>query len=83
MIFSELAKQNRVIVDKESMTGLEYCNEIITTLCNTKVSSEDAVAFTAVLRELKIPANITSRYVDVNPTSFEIIIPNLQFLKVY
>lgn len=61
MIFSERTKQNRVAVDKESMTGVEFCNEIITTLCNTRISTEDAVAFTAVLRELKIPSNSLSR----------------------
>lgn len=62
MLFSELAKQNRVSVDKESMTGVEFCEEIITTLCNTRIATEDAVAFTGVLRELKIPVNSMTRY---------------------
>lgn len=61
MLFSELSKQNRVSVDKESMTGVEFCEEIVTTLCNTKVATEDAVAFTGILRELKIPSNSMSR----------------------
>lgn len=61
MIFSELSKQNRVAVDKESMTGVEFCSEIITTLCNTTIATEDAVAFTAILRELKMPTNSITR----------------------
>lgn len=61
MLFSELGKQSRVTIDGETMSGPEYCNEIITSLCNTAVSTEDAVAFAAVLRELKISSNSTSR----------------------
>ena len=62
MVFCELGKQIRVVVDTEYMSGLEYCTELITALCNTNVSTEDAVAFTAVLRELKIPPTMLTKY---------------------
>lgn len=62
MLFSELAKQNRVAVDTESMTGAEYCGEIISSLCDTEIAIEDAVAFTAVLRELRIPPTVVHKY---------------------
>lgn len=70
MIFCELGKQSRVVVDTEYMTGMEYCNELIVALCNTNVASEDAVAFTAVLRELKIPATTLTKLVDCYFTDF-------------
>ena len=62
MLFSELSKQSRVTIDGETMSGPEYCNEIISVLCNSTVETEDAVAFAAVLRELKIPSNSISRF---------------------
>ena len=63
MLFSELSKQARVTIDGESMTVTEYTDEIINSLCNTTVASEDAVAFAAMLRDLKIPSNSISRSV--------------------
>ncbi|KAI9555688.1 hypothetical protein GHT06_018203 [Daphnia sinensis] len=63
MIFSELEKQNRVTLDSDSVTGAEYCDGVISSLCNTEIAVDDAVAFTAVLRELKIPATIVHKFV--------------------
>lgn len=63
MLFSELSKQNRVTVDGESMTGQEYSTEVLNSLCNTVIETEDAVAFAAVLRELKIPSATANRFV--------------------
>ncbi len=62
MIFSELAKQNRVNVEEDTLTGEEYCGEIINSLCETEIATDDAVAFTAVLRELKIPPSTVNKY---------------------
>lgn len=62
MLFSELAKQNRVTIDGQTMSGHEYCDEIINALCNTNVASEDSVAFAAMLRELKMPAHSLNRF---------------------
>ena len=45
------------------MTGIQYGDEIISSLCNTVVASEDAVAFAGVLRELKTPASFVSRLI--------------------
>lgn len=45
------------------MTGQEYCTEVMNSLCNTVIETEDAVAFTAVLRELKMPPTTANRYV--------------------
>lgn len=61
MLYSELSKQGRLTVDGESITGVQYCDEIICSLCNTVVSSEDAVAFASILRELKVPPNFVGR----------------------
>ncbi len=69
MVFSELGKQSRVTIDGETMPGPEYCSEIINSLCNTNVATEDAVAFTAMLRELKMPTNSINRL-----ESFELIL---------
>lgn len=63
MIFSELGKQNRVPRDSDSMTGAEYCGGVISSLCDTEIAVEDAVAFTAVLRELRIPGTIVHKFV--------------------
>ncbi|KAK4022819.1 hypothetical protein OUZ56_008265 [Daphnia magna] len=63
MIFSELGKQNRVTLDSDSMTGAEYCGGVISSLCDTEIAVEDAVAFTAVLRELRIPGTIVHKFV--------------------
>jgi len=60
MLFSELGKQNRILIDGQTMPGPEYCNEIIHSLCNTTVSKDDAVAFAALLRDLKITNIIAS-----------------------
>lgn len=62
MLFSELSKQNRVSVEADILTGEEYCSEIISSLCETDIAIDDAVAFTAVLRELKIPSSTVSKY---------------------
>ena len=63
MLYSELSKQGRVTIDGDAMTGVQYCDEIIGSLCNTVVSSEDAVAFASVLRELKVPSNFVGRLI--------------------
>ena len=62
MIFSELAKQNRITAETDMLTGEEYCSEIINSLCEIDIATDDAVAFTAVLRELKIPSSTVSKY---------------------
>jgi hypothetical protein len=65
MIFSELAKQNRVNVEGNTLTGEEYCSEIINSLCEIEIATDDAVAFTAVLRELEIPPSTVNKYYQV------------------
>ena len=60
VLFSELAKQSRVLVDGATMPGPDYCAEIINALCNSTVNKEDAVAFAALLRELKMPNSASS-----------------------
>ena len=45
------------------MTGVQYCDEIIGSLCHTMVSAQDAVAFASVLRELKIPSSFIGRLI--------------------
>jgi hypothetical protein len=60
MLFSELVKQNRILIEGQTMTGPDYCNEIVHSLCNTTVSKEDAVAFAALLRDLKITNSLDS-----------------------
>ncbi|XP_059352281.1 Fanconi anemia group I protein-like isoform X2 [Daphnia carinata] len=63
MIFSELAKQSRVTLDSNTVTGAEYCDGVISSLCDIEIAVDDAVAFTAVLRELRIPATIVHKFV--------------------
>ena len=85
MLFSELGKQNRILIDGQTMPGPEYCNEIIHSLCNTTVSKEDAVAFAALLRDLKITniiASSRSCYINLPLIFFNSFFVNFFFLPV-
>ena len=59
---SELSQQPHVTVDGQTVRGDEYCDQIITFLCQIKVATEDIVAFTGILRELEMPLTAVNRY---------------------
>lgn len=64
LLMSELSKQSRVTVDAETISGLAYCDQIISFLCNIQISAGDAVAFSGILRELELPLTSVNRLVD-------------------
>lgn len=64
MLYSELSKHSRILVDGQSMTGEEYCDEIAVALCNVNISVDDAVAFASVLRELKLAPSQVGRLIE-------------------
>lgn len=64
LLMSELSKQSRVTVDAETISGLAYCDQIISFLCNIQISAGDAVAFSGILRELELPLTSVNRLIE-------------------